>query len=162
MSNYQASATNFCHNSKEELYKNNFYTQKISKSPSKLASTIVETASEYQFNNKVRGHLNHNYDLKTDNSQFQNHQFNQKLNSSSPQKKTVNKRKHTSLQPKFIQRCQEKLAHYIGPIAILIVEDVLRVNTNLKPYEFVEFLSREIPDFKEANKFIQDFISVVK
>ncbi|ARV61529.1 serine/threonine protein kinase [Nostocales cyanobacterium HT-58-2] len=59
----------------------------------------------------------------------------------------------SSLNPVFIQRCQQELAYYIGPIASLIVEETLAETPHLSPYQFVEFLAREIPDASAAFEF---------
>ena len=67
-----------------------------------------------------------------------------------------------SLKTAFIQRCQEELAYYVGPIASLIVEEILVKNPNLVPDKFIEFLSREIPNSQEAAKFNNDLMKLVK
>jgi serine/threonine protein kinase len=58
-----------------------------------------------------------------------------------------------SLNAAFIQRCQQELAYYIGPIASLVVEEVLTENTNISPYQFVELLAQEIPEASAAFEF---------
>jgi serine/threonine protein kinase len=57
----------------------------------------------------------------------------------------------------FIDACQEKLAYYIGPMAVLIVEDLLSQNPNLSPQELVTILAEEIPDYKGAQEFRHSF-----
>ncbi len=59
----------------------------------------------------------------------------------------------SSLNPVFLQRCQQELANYIGPIASLIVEETLAENPQTTPYEFVELLAREIPEVQAAFEF---------
>ncbi|MGF1676916.1 MAG: serine/threonine protein kinase, partial [Rivularia sp. (in: cyanobacteria)] len=54
---------------------------------------------------------------------------------------------------------QQQLAYYIGPMASLIVEDVLEENPQATPHQFVELLAREIPDSDTAMKFIQRIFS---
>ncbi|KST62047.1 serine/threonine-protein kinase [Mastigocoleus testarum] len=150
---------------KEELSRPDLCSGETLKYSSELAPTIIETFSISPLTSQVRGRENSsytsNYNFRENNSQSQKSNVPKKLHSSSSQPKNVNRLKHILLNPKFIQSCQEKLAHYIGPISSLIVEDVLHENTNLKPYQFVEIISREIPDFKSANKFIRDLITVV-
>jgi serine/threonine protein kinase len=58
-----------------------------------------------------------------------------------------------SLDPGFIQRCQQELAYNIGPMASLIVEETLAENPQIAPLQFVELLAKEIPDFQEALQF---------
>jgi serine/threonine protein kinase len=58
-----------------------------------------------------------------------------------------------SLDPGFIQRCQQELAYNIGPMASFIVEETLAENPEIAPFQFVELLAKEIPDFQEAVKF---------
>ncbi len=62
---------------------------------------------------------------------------------------------YTSLDPFFIERCQDELAYYIGPMASMIVEDTLTDNPQALPYEFVEILAREIPESQSAIEFIR-------
>jgi serine/threonine protein kinase len=59
----------------------------------------------------------------------------------------------SSLNPAFIQRCQQELAFHIGPMASLIVEEILAETPHISPYQFVEFLAREIPETTAAFEF---------
>jgi serine/threonine-protein kinase len=59
----------------------------------------------------------------------------------------------SSLNPTFIQRCQQELAYYIGPIASLVVEETLAQTPHVSPYQFVESLATEIPDAAAAFEF---------
>jgi serine/threonine-protein kinase len=59
----------------------------------------------------------------------------------------------SSLNPAFIQRCQQELAYYIGPIASLVVEETLAQTPHVSPYQFVEFLAAEIADAAAAFEF---------
>lgn len=59
----------------------------------------------------------------------------------------------SSLNPAFIQRCQEELAYHIGPIASLVLEETLAQTPHVSPYQFVEFLAMEIPDAAAAFEF---------
>ncbi|MEH2075409.1 MAG: serine/threonine-protein kinase [Nostoc sp.] len=58
-----------------------------------------------------------------------------------------------SLQPAFIKHCQQGLAYHIGPIANLIIEEILEENPYISPDQFVELIAREIPNFKAAFEF---------
>ncbi len=64
-----------------------------------------------------------------------------------------------SLDPFFIERCQEELAYYIGPMASMIVEDNLIENPQASPYQFVEILAREIPESQSAIEFTRKLVS---
>ncbi|MER3493646.1 MAG: serine/threonine protein kinase [Mastigocladus sp. ERB_26_2] len=64
-----------------------------------------------------------------------------------------NQQQITSLNAAFVQRCQDALAFYIGPMASLIVEDTLADNPQVTPYQFVELLAREIPESEVALEF---------
>ncbi|MGI2905858.1 protein kinase domain-containing protein [Tolypothrix sp. VBCCA 56010] len=62
-----------------------------------------------------------------------------------------------SLEPKFIMRCQQQLAYHIGPIASLIIEEILAETPDISPDEFVKLLAREIHDLQAAFEFQQSF-----
>ncbi|KAF3888861.1 MULTISPECIES: serine/threonine-protein kinase [Nostocales] len=65
----------------------------------------------------------------------------------------------SSLNPAFLERCQQELAYRIGPMASLIVEETLSEYPNTSPYQFVELLAKEIPDTQEAFAFRQRLLS---
>ena len=65
---------------------------------------------------------------------------------------------NTSLDPFFIERCQEELAYYIGPMASMIVEDTLIENPQASPYQVVEILAREIPESQSALEFTRKLL----
>ncbi|MCX7596824.1 MAG: serine/threonine protein kinase [Fischerella sp.] len=65
----------------------------------------------------------------------------------------------TSLNAAFVQRCQEALAFYIGPIASLVVEDALAENPQATPYQFVELLATQIPESQAALEFTRRLFS---
>lgn len=58
-----------------------------------------------------------------------------------------------SLNLEFIERCEQYLAYYIGPMANLIIEEVLAENPDISHYHFIQLLSREIPDSHDAIEF---------
>lgn len=70
-----------------------------------------------------------------------------------------NQQQITSLNSAFVQRCQDALAFYIGPMASLIVEDTLAGNPQVTPYQFVELLAREIPESEAALEFTRRLFS---
>ncbi|WP_315785583.1 serine/threonine-protein kinase [Fischerella sp. JS2] len=70
-----------------------------------------------------------------------------------------NQQQITSLNAAFVQRCQDTLAFYIGPMASLIVEDTLADNPQVTPYQFVELLAREIPESEAALEFTRRLFS---
>jgi serine/threonine-protein kinase len=57
------------------------------------------------------------------------------------------------LDPAFIDRCQQKLTHYIGSMARLILEEVLEQNPVASPQQLVEALVAEIPNPQKAQEF---------
>ncbi|MBW4615618.1 MAG: serine/threonine protein kinase [Desmonostoc vinosum HA7617-LM4] len=63
-----------------------------------------------------------------------------------------------SLNPGFIQRCQQELAYHIGPMANLVIEEILAQDPYISPFEFVEFIAREIPDFEAAFAFKKNLL----
>lgn len=58
-----------------------------------------------------------------------------------------------SLQPGFIKRCQQELAYHIGPMANLIIEEILAQDPYISPEQFIELIAREIPNFQAAFEF---------
>ncbi|BDA66555.1 serine/threonine protein kinase [Calothrix sp. PCC 7716] len=58
-----------------------------------------------------------------------------------------------SLDVEFIERCELSLAYYIGPMANLIIEEVLAENPDISHYHFIQLLSREITDSRDAIEF---------
>ncbi|MHC5826989.1 MAG: serine/threonine protein kinase, partial [Nostoc sp.] len=64
-----------------------------------------------------------------------------------------------SLKPAFIKRCQQQLAYHIGPMANLIIEEILAQNPDILPDQFVELITREIPDFQAAFEFKKSLFS---
>lgn len=67
-----------------------------------------------------------------------------------PQPKTETS---TALDPIFLERCQQELARYIGPMAQFIMEDTLAENSGIQPEQLVELLSNEITDPQNAKQF---------
>lgn len=64
-----------------------------------------------------------------------------------------------SLQPAFIKYCQQELAYHIGPIANLIIEEILAQNNYISPDQFIELIAREIPNFQSAFEFRKTLFS---
>ncbi len=79
--------------------------------------------------------------------------------SSINQKNNPEQKQFNLLSPSFIKNCQQQLAYYIGPMASLIVEDVLANNPQATPHQFVELLAKEIPEFQEATEFTQQIFT---
>ncbi len=57
------------------------------------------------------------------------------------------------LDPAFVDRCQQKLTHYIGSMARLVLEEVLEENLAVSPQQLVEALAAEIPNPQKAQEF---------
>ncbi len=60
---------------------------------------------------------------------------------------------HTSVNYEFIKQCRQELAYCIGPMASLIVEEILEQYSPLSPQELVDVLAAQIPDGKKALEF---------
>jgi serine/threonine protein kinase len=71
----------------------------------------------------------------------------------SPQTGRIEQQRQPPLQPAFIKSCQEGLAYHIGPMANLIIEEILAQNPYISPDQFIELIAREIPDFQAAFEF---------
>ncbi|MEY2831202.1 MAG: hypothetical protein RLZZ574_460 [Cyanobacteriota bacterium] len=61
--------------------------------------------------------------------------------------------KQQTIEPKFVQRCQKELAYFIGPMASLIIDEVLIQSASKSPEAFVNDLAEQIPDSQQAIKF---------
>ena len=71
----------------------------------------------------------------------------------------TSKSRKRNLEPKFIQRCQQELAYLIGPMASLIVEEILVQYAPSSPEELVDALAEQIPDLQKAIKFKRKLLS---
>ena len=60
-----------------------------------------------------------------------------------------------NFDPSFIERCQQELAEYIGPIAAIICKRTLAQNPNFSTPQFIEALAQKIPNPKQAQEFQQ-------
>ena len=58
-----------------------------------------------------------------------------------------------ALDPVFLERCQEELASYIGPIAQFILEESLAKHPQITPQQLVNLLSGEISNPQQAKQF---------
>ena len=79
-------------------------------------------------------------------------EFRRKLIEDISQIKTTN----DPVSAKEIELCQRELASYIGPIARLIIEDILSENVVITGKQLIESLAAEIPDSKLAQEFKQN------
>ncbi|MEY4518899.1 MAG: hypothetical protein RLZZ499_1498 [Cyanobacteriota bacterium] len=62
-------------------------------------------------------------------------------------------KKQQNIEPKFVQRCQKELAYFIGPMASLIIDEVLIQSASKSPEAFINDLAEQIPDSQQAIKF---------
>ncbi|MEM6256211.1 MAG: protein kinase [Cyanobacteria bacterium P01_D01_bin.156] len=60
-----------------------------------------------------------------------------------------------TLNPDFIKQCHQALAHCIGPIASMLIEETLVDYPNLGAAALVNQLAKEIPDGQKAQEFRQ-------
>jgi serine/threonine protein kinase/class 3 adenylate cyclase len=58
-----------------------------------------------------------------------------------------------ALTPEFLEHCRQALARCIGPMASLILDDVLAQNPRLDPPGLIEAIVAEIPDPQQAKAF---------
>lgn len=58
-----------------------------------------------------------------------------------------------TLNPEFINRCQQALTRCIGPVASLILDEVLMQNAQMSPEQLIEAIAIEIPDWQQAQAF---------
>lgn len=71
-----------------------------------------------------------------------------------PPNETNNIAKQSSLLNfAFVERCQQELTNYIGPIASFLVKEVLSQNTDLSTQMLVDALVAKIPDSQQAIEF---------
>lgn len=110
-----------------------------------LPTTVIANASQPGI---TRG-CSHNQDPET----IVNSAISSSSHQQTPQIKSQLQPQQSSLNPTFIQRCQQELAYYIGPIASLVVEETLAQTPYVSPYQFVESLAAEIPDAAAAFEF---------
>ncbi|MCC5607348.1 serine/threonine protein kinase [Nostoc sp. CHAB 5834] len=78
--------------------------------------------------------------------------FSSPTSPSIPQNERI-KEQQPSLQRSFLKHCQQELAYHIGPMANLVMEEILDENPYISPDQFVELIAREIPDFQAAFEF---------
>ena len=64
-----------------------------------------------------------------------------------------------SLETRFIKRCQQELAYFIGPMASVIIDEILVQYATSSPEELVEALAEQIPDTQKAIKFKRKLLS---
>ncbi|MGD1899466.1 MAG: protein kinase [Phormidesmis sp.] len=57
------------------------------------------------------------------------------------------------IDPAFIERCQQKLAEYIGPMAAFVVDEAIALHHPQSPQALVEALIPDIPSAEEAIAF---------
>ena len=66
----------------------------------------------------------------------------------SPKPETV-----SSLNPGFLNCCQQELARCIGPFARFLIEDTLAEQPQIAPQQLIEVLAAEIPNPEQAKQF---------
>jgi len=96
--------------------------------------------------------------ITPDNEQLTSSYQHQQNTSQHQQNTSYQSQYNTSLDPFFIERCQEELAYYIGPMASMIVEDTLIDNPQASAYQVVEILAREIPESQSALEFTRKLL----
>ncbi|MEO1352412.1 MAG: protein kinase [Cyanobacteria bacterium J06635_15] len=64
----------------------------------------------------------------------------------------------SNLNSAFVQRCQDELAHYIGPMATFLIEETLADYPDIDCQHLVQKLAAEIPDDRSALQFQQQLL----
>jgi serine/threonine-protein kinase len=70
-----------------------------------------------------------------------------------PRSSNFELQQQTSLNPEFIKRCQQELAACIGPMASIIVEEVLAQHAPQSSQQLVEAITAAIPEPKLVREF---------
>ncbi|NJK61660.1 MAG: serine/threonine protein kinase [Synechococcaceae cyanobacterium SM2_3_1] len=65
----------------------------------------------------------------------------------------------SALQPEFINSCEQHLTQLVGPIAALVMQQVLSQSPSLTPMQLVDALSEEIPHPQKAREFRQKMLT---
>jgi serine/threonine-protein kinase len=63
-----------------------------------------------------------------------------------------------SLHPVFLERCQEKLIAYIGPIAKFVISEALAKHSDLSAEQLVDLLAQKLPQPQQATEFRQHLV----
>jgi len=61
--------------------------------------------------------------------------------------------KNQVIDAKFLQQCEQYLSDLIGPIATMLIQEVLKSHSQISPAELVNILAAKIPNPKKANEF---------
>ncbi|MEO0014201.1 MAG: hypothetical protein RLZZ535_2590, partial [Cyanobacteriota bacterium] len=65
---------------------------------------------------------------------------------------------NTKVTPEFIARCRQELAEFIGPMANIICQRIIKQNPNMSKSEFCNSLAETIPNSQQAKEFKQRLI----
>ena len=82
-------------------------------------------------------------------------------NQTMPEVSTVIEQRQSGLTPDFVTRCRDALALRIGPMASMVVEDILTDYPTLNASAFVSQLAKEIPDSEKAQEFCRELRSEI-
>ncbi len=63
--------------------------------------------------------------------------------------------KSQAIDASFLELCEQYLSDLIGPIASVLIQEVLRSHPQISPVEFVNILAKNIPNPKKAGEFSQ-------
>ena len=70
-----------------------------------------------------------------------------------PEKSAAKVEPPVSLDPTFLEHCQEALTYCIGPIAPMIIEEILANNPPSSPNQLIDSLAEEIPNPEAVREF---------
>jgi serine/threonine-protein kinase len=61
--------------------------------------------------------------------------------------------KSQAIDPNFLERCEQYLSDFIGPIASVLIQEVLKSHPQIFPAELVSILALKTPNLKKAADF---------
>ncbi len=72
-----------------------------------------------------------------------------------PQARSVTSNAYQVIDPSFIMKCERELAHFVGPIASFMIQQILQSQPQISLPEFVKNLSAKIRNPQQALEFEQ-------
>ncbi|MEW6491555.1 MAG: serine/threonine-protein kinase [Cyanobacteriota bacterium] len=128
------------------------YIPKIHSQPTKPVSSPGKETEEFRLNPSPRGQQYQQYPTTQPAASKTPTPTADTISSLAP---TTPPPTESQLAPDFIERCQQELAEYIGPIASIICKRTLAQNPNLSATQFIEALAQKISNSQQALEFQQ-------
>lgn len=67
----------------------------------------------------------------------------------------------TNIEPWFVERCQQALSYYVGPIASIYVQETLDKSPQITYHRLINELAAKIPDPQQAEEFWQQVLTLI-